>query len=598
MPDEEREARGACSQSNSLSLFDGSPRKVALIAFFAAALHPVRVMGQSTDVPDLSGRWDDDGRPVEIEQSGTSVVARFVEPPLCDPQDGSTPRPRELDFEGALGANDTIRGKASVCNYGERWGSEIGIQEVDAWLVLEEEGAALRGEYEGWRGWAPIELTRECRGTPWPEPAQEPADPSREGPDLPAGFMVVRRAPIEFEPFRSEDLGPCRFPDEEVTLPNGARMTLARYLTLLNRHERRLNDLGITLRGTDSSEPSTTATEPSNVPALVRPAMDATRVADQSRLALEGSTKLAGPAPELKSVIERARAARGGAIGLRRSTDPPRPVLAAAADGLVTIEDARGRVERWNVPLGEPSTFYVGLDGEFRLLGAPDRTTLEFHTGAEGSIVGNRADLLGLSAEIVSPTSEPMSMALDLRVLGEEYALVRETLSGPEDMTGTKVVPVEASWKTSFTIAGVGIDARLGVRGESGLGFFASLLPGSLIFVSGPYASAKAFVEANADVEIGRVSAGSNLTLLDWQLILWAAAQLQVDESQRPYVWMEAYGLNELTALDGDAWIEACYWVLDWKGWHEKCQRVELWDVLGTRSSDYLFQGSDTIYLD
>lgn len=137
-------------------------RRVALIALFATALNPARVMGQSPTVPDLSGRWDDAGRPVEIEQSGTSVVARFVEPPLCDPQDGSTPRPREVDFEGTLGAGDTIRGEASVCNYGENWGGEIGIQEVDAWLVLDEEGTALRGEYEGWQGWAPIELTREA----------------------------------------------------------------------------------------------------------------------------------------------------------------------------------------------------------------------------------------------------------------------------------------------------------------------------------------------------------------------------------------------------------------------------------------------------
>lgn len=164
------------------------------MALVVAAMLPPLAESRAQDPPaiDLSGRWQDGSRPVEIEQSGSSVVARYVVPPLCDPQDGSEPQPREIDFEGSLSADGTLEGEAYVCNWGEEWGGEIGIQKVDMTLVLSDDGDTLTGTYESMDGPAEMTLTRGC--------------PDGDGGELSAEEVVA--AIVEGFRSRGVDLGP------------------------------------------------------------------------------------------------------------------------------------------------------------------------------------------------------------------------------------------------------------------------------------------------------------------------------------------------------------------------------------------------------
>jgi N-acetylmuramoyl-L-alanine amidase len=129
------------------------------LAVLIAASSAAEARGQESPPINLRGTWDDNGREVLVRQDGSAVVAEFAEPPLCDPQDGSEPRPREKDFEASL-RGDSLIGKVTVCNYGENWGSEIGIQEVDMRLGVSADGNTLSGMYESWKGPAEMTLVR------------------------------------------------------------------------------------------------------------------------------------------------------------------------------------------------------------------------------------------------------------------------------------------------------------------------------------------------------------------------------------------------------------------------------------------------------
>lgn len=118
-------------------------------------------------VIDLNGVWTDNGRLVDITQTGIDVVAMFKTPPKCDPQDGSTPQPRNKDFKGVIDVrSNMIFGKITVCNYGKEWKGQIGIQEVGVRLSISADRNTLSGEYAGWQGPVPVTITRECKPDP------------------------------------------------------------------------------------------------------------------------------------------------------------------------------------------------------------------------------------------------------------------------------------------------------------------------------------------------------------------------------------------------------------------------------------------------
>lgn len=65
--------------------------------------------------------------------------------------------PAAIDLSGKW---DDAGREAYVCNWGESWGSHIGIQKVDMTLGVSANGDSLSGTYESWQGTAEMVLTR------------------------------------------------------------------------------------------------------------------------------------------------------------------------------------------------------------------------------------------------------------------------------------------------------------------------------------------------------------------------------------------------------------------------------------------------------
>ncbi|MDQ3473981.1 MAG: hypothetical protein M3447_09615, partial [Acidobacteriota bacterium] len=135
-----------------------------LLLCSSAVLSQVQRAPRSQEQLNLCGQWLDNGRKVQITHSGSSVEARFLEPPVCDFQnEAGTKRPREVDFTGGLSGNELV-GSASVCNFGERWGAQIGIQMAEMKLKVSDDGNTLNGTFKGWKGPVEMTLTRDCSG--------------------------------------------------------------------------------------------------------------------------------------------------------------------------------------------------------------------------------------------------------------------------------------------------------------------------------------------------------------------------------------------------------------------------------------------------
>ena len=99
-----------------------------LLLCSSAVLSQAQRGPRSQEQLNLCGQWLDNGRKVQISHTGSSIEARFLEPPICDFQnEAGTKRPREVDFTGGLSGNQLV-GRASVCMFGEKLVFAIGIQ--------------------------------------------------------------------------------------------------------------------------------------------------------------------------------------------------------------------------------------------------------------------------------------------------------------------------------------------------------------------------------------------------------------------------------------------------------------------------------------
>ncbi|RIK65793.1 MAG: hypothetical protein DCC65_11700 [Planctomycetota bacterium] len=113
---------------------------------------------ESTNVSDeqvdlavfgLNGKWLDNGRLVCILHSGSSVEATYVEPYICDHQDGAgTTSQTSFNFSAQMTGNQ-LAGTTTTCVYGFDEGSGVmnGITESDMTLVVSDDGKTLSGTW-------------------------------------------------------------------------------------------------------------------------------------------------------------------------------------------------------------------------------------------------------------------------------------------------------------------------------------------------------------------------------------------------------------------------------------------------------------------
>ena len=95
-------------------------------------------------IGDLNGPWEDNGKEIRLTQSGNSVTALYVEPYVCDHNDGTGQTSQtDLDFNATLNGN-TLTGETSVCTWGQGNPLGVGIRPARITLTVSADGLTLR----------------------------------------------------------------------------------------------------------------------------------------------------------------------------------------------------------------------------------------------------------------------------------------------------------------------------------------------------------------------------------------------------------------------------------------------------------------------
>jgi len=116
--------------------------------------------GDAPTAYNLNGFWDDNGRVIHIMQTGSEVIANYVETYICDHNDGAVPpgethdgvgetSETDLDFHATLNAGQLI-GETNVCNW-EAGGAThelgAGLMLAPMELTVSEDGTELTGSW-------------------------------------------------------------------------------------------------------------------------------------------------------------------------------------------------------------------------------------------------------------------------------------------------------------------------------------------------------------------------------------------------------------------------------------------------------------------
>lgn len=110
---------------------------------------------------DLNGLWIDNGREVQIVQSGDQVVATYVETYLCDHSDGTGATSETVhDFSGVLSGR-VVSGETNTCIYGNT-PYPAGLRLAPFTLTVSADGREMTGTWYSVvdEGDVPITITR------------------------------------------------------------------------------------------------------------------------------------------------------------------------------------------------------------------------------------------------------------------------------------------------------------------------------------------------------------------------------------------------------------------------------------------------------
>lgn len=377
--------------------------------------------------------------------------------------------------------------------------------------------------------------------------------------------------------------------EEMITLPNGRTMPWARYEEQFNDQEKKFNALGHSLKD-KSAQPVV----------LERPKMDRTALGRQTSRIAAMHLRLQPPPPNFQQEIKalKTRRQKGGTASQEGGI--------ASQVGTITApvaQDVMERItqERWELPMGDPDTFYVNLSGDLTLSGSTAHTKSSARTAADCSIMNQRLPLVQVNAVVDSPKSAEMTGSVELKVLGNSFTLLDEKSLTLFEKEGEKSDRVDYGYKTRFSVGPVPMSVTVGARGEAGVKYYVRLQPGAAAAVVTPFVDTEAYVEvAGVDVEIASAGVGGAMKLVKDELVLKADLSLQVDPSGKPYIWQDYSAQNMMDTLSGRLYLFAKVYVCE-LGPPPHCGnkefRKELWDWEGFQTNDYLFRKTAETYL-
>ncbi len=411
-------------------------------------------------------------------------------------------------------------------------------------------------------------------------------------PALPPGYKHIQQAALPFVAFELKDSKTGKVPldkrtgkevtlDTQFTLPNGKKITVGRYLEQRNSLERNLNQMGYSLRDKAAEVK------------IGGPSIEAATLQKQAGIISTKHLRLNVPKPGFQEELQSEK-------NLHLKLQPQSQKIRLAALGPANLAHPNMIAKNWDMPMGDPDSFYVDLSGRLELDGSATGTVLNGVTKADCSIVKQKLELLKITGNLKSPKSADMTASLDLSVLGNSVSVLHNTSATVWEISDKASQQISKEYKYRFSVGPVPMSVTIGARGEAGVKYYVGLAPGAITGLLTPFVHSSAYVDAAAvDIEVVSNGAGGEVVILNDDLVIKGNVSLQLDQANKPYIWQDYSALNQMDSLSGKLYLFVKVYECDFSSFScgDKKYTLDLWDWQGFKESDYLFKDTKTNYL-
>jgi hypothetical protein len=387
---------------------------------------------------------------------------------------------------------------------------------------------------------------------------------------------TIKRPARPFKPFemREPKTGKPIPPNSEVTLPNGKKMTAQQYFEQLNQYEKKLNEMGYSLR--DPQEK--TLIQESNISKTVLQ-QQAGRILSRQK-SNSGQPAPAGIQDAQKEVVAQLK------------TDAIRLAALRATLTNVTKVPTKVHTEKaWNYSLGNPSRLSAYFKAKLILDGTKDVTNVSTEADAGGSVFNHTKSLLRITANINAPKTGTMNAKLAAYVLGSSVYNLNQNVNAYWSKSDSIYKTLDLHTPTlRFPIGPISISAKVGVQGTGGVAYFVGVNALSATGWLLPKVNSKAYAQVGIDIGIAGAGVRGNLTFLNYQLFLTGQVSVIV-ESGKLYFFQKYFASEQIEALKGNLELYAFFYYpcFDWPPVCKKEYSWDLWSWSGFTRYDTLF---------
>jgi hypothetical protein len=249
---------------------------------------------------------------------------------------------------------------------------------------------------------------------------------------------------------------------------------------------------------------------------------------------------------------------------------PEKPPLAIVAPIRLRTELKPLIKERpWPFNWGEGKDFNIFGKANLSVKASKIEATANGTLEVSGKIVGKDVgEILGIIASAESPGSDSLRAGVEVRVIGKK--LLNFQKSGLSIREDNKVsYPVDWATEYRFAIGFVPMRARLGLQGSLGIMHGFAVMPLRLGAYAKPFARSNAYAQVGADIAIGGVGVGGELTLINLDVPLTADVNVEWDDE--PEIKLALRGTAEVNTLSGRLYAYAyAYYPKPWPPWKDK----------------------------
>ncbi|SMF48972.1 hypothetical protein [Pseudobacteriovorax antillogorgiicola] len=173
----------------------------------------------------------------------------------------------------------------------------------------------------------------------------------------------------------------------------------------------------------------------------------------------------------------------------------------------------------------------------------------EAKAGSTGTLYGISADLVEAKASATLQNRRAIILEGDVTVLGYVVDDFRYTEQTSISIGDRLAFPLELDDSQTFMVGPVPVAVDYGLVGEGGLNYNATLSVGAIDLDATPYVESKVFAATGLDILIAEVKAYGEVTLINDTFR--NQFSLALDQVNFDKIYFDAYGWNQLNALDG-----------------------------------------------